>query len=221
MSLYGLVRLMRAKFKLPLSSKPDHDRACDDEWLDFRHALLAEEVEEVRVAGNAGDLAELLDGLVDTCVIAMGTAAGLGLDFNAAFEEVMRSNMAKELSQANGEDTKRKHKLDLVKPPGWAPPNMEQFTYDAEHQIYVSPLERAYLVRKRKEADYQRSGVSKRDYFPFGMLSHVQMLNLKTTRLRSLVQSDGEPNNESIEDTLVDLINYACFALEDLKGDLE
>lgn len=221
MSLYSLVRLMRAKFKLPIPLEPDHDLAMDDDWMDFRQALLAEEVEEVRVAGNAGDLAELLDGLVDTCVIAMGTAAALGLDFNAAFEEVMRSNMSKHRSTNNGEDTKRKNALDLAKGEDWVAPNMEQFTYDDAKPIHVSAIEKAYMIRKKKEGDYQRSTITKADYFPFGMVSHVQMLNLKVVRLRSLVSDSKTPNNESMEDTLLDLINYACFAYDHIQEDKE
>ena len=212
------VRGMRAKFGLPNPIAPDFNRLQDDEWLDFRMALLKEEVEEVRVAGNAGDLTELLDGLLDTVVIAMGTAAGLGLDWNPAFDEVMRSNMAKEPSKSNGMDTKRQHTLDLVKPPGWIGPQLEQFTNDSPGGITMTPLEEAALLRKRKEADYQRSTISKADYFPFGMISHVQMINLKTVRLRSLVSDSKAPANEAMEDTLVDLINYASFALEHLRG---
>jgi predicted HAD superfamily Cof-like phosphohydrolase len=212
------VRDMRAKFQLPNPISPDYVRFADDEWLDFRHTLLMEEVDEVRVAGNAGDLTEMLDGLLDTVVIAMGTAAGLGLDWNPAFDEVMRSNMAKEPSKNGGADTKRNHTLDLVKPPGWVGPQLERFTDPACSGITITPLEEAAMLRKRKEADYQRSDITKADYFPFGIISHVQMINLKVVRLRSLISTGDTPANEAMEDTLVDLINYASFALEHLRG---
>ena len=76
----------------------------------------------------------------------------------------------------------------------------------------------------KKSQDYN-SGNSQPDsranYFPFGLLSYAQMLHTKSQRLNSLAQSDKTPNNESIRDTLLDMINYATFAIEAIdKGEI-
>ena len=58
------------------------------------------------------------------------------------------------------------------------------------------------------------------EYFPFGKKSFVQMIHVKSTRLVSLAKSHTIPQNESIEDNLIDLINYASYYYEWMKGDL-
>ena len=68
-----------------------------------------------------------------------------------------------------------------------------------------------------KGEDYN-SGVDLHDYFPFGDSSYIQMLHMKTTRLVSLVQQNKEANFESVEDTVLDLINYAVFYLDYLES---
>jgi hypothetical protein len=62
----------------------------------------------------------------------------------------------------------------------------------------------------KKGQDYNASGVSRDDYFPFGRMSYMQMIHIKYLRLRSLINQDGS-NFESIDDTLQDLINYAAI----------
>lgn len=51
-------------------------------------------------------------------------------------------------------------------------------------------------------------------YFAFGHVSFVQMERTKVLRLTSLVSSKSEPNFESIEDSVRDLIAYAVFHLD-------
>ena len=76
----------------------------------------------------------------------------------------------------------------------------------------------------KKSQDYnngQDKPASRREYFPFGLLSYAQMLHTKTQRLNSLAQQTKAPNHESIRDTLIDLINYAGFAAEAIdKGEI-
>lgn len=69
----------------------------------------------------------------------------------------------------------------------------------------------------KKSEDYNNGNgqpASRAQYFPFGLLSYAQMLHTKTQRLNSLAQQDKKPNNESIRDTLLDIINYATFTVE-------
>lgn len=76
----------------------------------------------------------------------------------------------------------------------------------------------------KKSQDYNNGNgqpTSRAVYFPFGLLSYAQMLHIKSQRLNSLAQQDKLPNNESIRDTLLDMINYAAFAVEAIdKGEI-
>lgn len=76
----------------------------------------------------------------------------------------------------------------------------------------------------KKSQDYNNGNgqpTSRAVYFPFGLLSYAQMLHTKSQRLNSLAQQDKTPNNESVRDTLLDMINYATFAVEAIdKGEI-
>ena len=76
----------------------------------------------------------------------------------------------------------------------------------------------------KKSQDYNNGNgqpASRAAYFPFGLLSYAQMLHTKSQRLNSLAQQDKAPNNESVRDTLLDMINYASFAVEAIdKGEI-
>lgn len=76
----------------------------------------------------------------------------------------------------------------------------------------------------KKSEDYNNGNgqpTSRAVYFPFGLLSYAQMLHTKSQRLNSLAQQTKAPNNESVRDTLLDMINYASFAVEAIdKGEI-
>lgn len=64
----------------------------------LRKRLLEEEVKETIEADEAGDLIEVVDGLLDTIYVAIGWLLELGLtplEINLAMEEVHASNMTK------------------------------------------------------------------------------------------------------------------------------
>ncbi len=84
-------------------------------------------------------------------------------------------------------------------------------------QEYLDTIEEAMDVVVAKGEDYNSSGVELEEYFPFGDWSYTQMLHLKVTRLRSLLNVE-EPNFDSRKDTLIDLINYAVFYLSYLQN---
>jgi hypothetical protein len=77
----------------------------------------------------------------------------------------------------------------------------------------VAPIRE--LIAKKGQ-DYNTK-VQLTDYFPFGAVSYVQMIHLKSTRLRSLIEQKGPPNFDSIKDTLQDLIAYTTFYLHWLE----
>ena len=150
MSNFDDVRLMREKFGLPNPDSLDESRILDDNWLDFRVALLLEEVEEIRVAMNNSNPEEILDGLIDLAVVCMGTAAGLGMNWEPAWDEVLSCNMAKE--RGNASATKRNYSLDLIKPEGWKAPDFDKIL---DSKIKTSSFSLARQIRRKKKSDWK------------------------------------------------------------------
>lgn len=98
---------------------------------------------------------------------------------------------------------------------------------EEEIEIYskMSPVfKEVTQIAIKKSEDYNNGNgqpTSRAQYFPFGLLSYAQMLHTKAQRLNSLAQQAKTPNNESIRDTLLDMINYATFAVEAIdKGEI-
>lgn len=83
-----------------------------------------------------------------------------------------------------------------------------------------SVVREAIELLERKSKDYNRGAISRERYFPHGLLSYHQMLHTKVLRLESLLQKpDSNPNFESIEDTLKDLLNYAIMTLQFIRNE--
>lgn len=94
------------------------------QFLNFRADFLQEELDETKRAIMAGDPEEIVDGLIDLCVVAIGTLDAFGVDAYKAWDEVLKANMAKEV----GVKESRPNPLgmpDLIKPEGWKAPNHE------------------------------------------------------------------------------------------------
>ena len=94
------------------------------QFLAFRLEFLKEELDETYKAFVDRDPEEVTDGLIDLCVVAIGTLDAFGVDAHRAWNEVMRANMAKEV----GVKDSRPNPLglpDLVKPSDWVPPSHE------------------------------------------------------------------------------------------------
>lgn len=66
-------------------------------------------------------MAEIFDALLDLAYVAHGTAVQMGLPWELGWDEVQRTNMAKE----RGEVEPGTHKLGIRKPPGWKPPDLQ------------------------------------------------------------------------------------------------
>ena len=95
-----------------------------DKYLRFRLSMCKEELDETLDAIDKNDPEEIVDGLIDLCVFAIGTLDVFGVDANKAWDEVYRANMAKEVGIKEG----RPNPLglpDLVKPEGWEGPKHE------------------------------------------------------------------------------------------------
>lgn len=92
------------------------------QFLEFRLKFLEEELNETRAAAVFDrNPSEIVDGLIDLCVIAIGTMDAFGVDAHEAWNRVHKANMDKEV----GVKESRPNPLglpDLVKPKGWKAP---------------------------------------------------------------------------------------------------
>lgn len=87
----------------------------------FRMSLLEEEYKETIYACEDRDAEEIIDGLIDIIVIAIGTLELSGVDVNKAWNEVMRANMSKVRGIKPGRESSGG--FDVIKPEGWKGPD--------------------------------------------------------------------------------------------------
>lgn len=91
------------------------------EFLKFRINFLQEELDEMKKADNADDV---VDALIDLCVVAIGTLDLYKVNAHLAWDRVFTANIAKEVGVK--EERPNPHGLpDLVKPKGWTAPTHE------------------------------------------------------------------------------------------------
>ena len=92
----------------------------------------------------------------------------------------------------------------------------------------IKVLQECAEIQDKKSRDYQNpnSRIKQADYYPRGVMSIMELINTKTIRLWSVLEAmendpDYEPNFESIEDSLKDLINYSSFAVAYARGKID
>ena len=93
-------------------------------YLEFRINFLREELDETQKAFAESDPEEIVDGLIDLCVVAIGTLDAYGINPYTAWDQVLKANMNKEV----GVKPERPNPLglpDLIKPEGWEAPSHE------------------------------------------------------------------------------------------------
>ena len=93
-----------------------------DKYLEFRLNFLQEELNETIAANKEGNSKEIVDGLIDLIVVAVGTLDAFRIDGRKAWKEVLRANLEKEV----GIKETRPNALglpDLVKPSSWVGPD--------------------------------------------------------------------------------------------------
>jgi hypothetical protein len=103
--------------------KPEQLRAL----MEFRLGCMREELNETDLAFADKDADGFVDGIIDLVVFAVGTLDLLQVDFSEAWYRVYEANMNKSV----GIKATRPNPLglpDLVKNPGWVPPNHEDNT---------------------------------------------------------------------------------------------
>ena len=92
------------------------------DFLEVRVDFLEEELGETSAALVNADAEEIVDGLIDLCVVAIGTLDAFGVDPYKAWDEVLKANMQKSV----GKKSTRPNPLgvpDLVKPDNWEGPD--------------------------------------------------------------------------------------------------
>lgn len=100
---------------------PHVDGMSGDElkqFLEFRIKFLEEEMRELKTATCADDV---VDALIDLCVVAIGTLDLFDVEAHEAWDRVHEANMAKE----KGIKASRPNPFgfpDLIKPSGWRGP---------------------------------------------------------------------------------------------------
>jgi len=129
------VREFHEKFGHPIGTKPGFGRPNLRSGLIIEEAvetsvgtvgtvetmhLLLTELKKLRESvPKAPDFVEAVDGVCDLLYVTFGAAIEFGLDIQPIFDEVHRSNMAKE-GGATRPDGK------TLKPPGWTPPRIAE-----------------------------------------------------------------------------------------------
>lgn len=82
-------------------------------------------------------------------------------------------------------------------------------------EMHMDVLNRLHDLYIRKNADYGDS-VSE-TYNKYGMTSFLVRMEDKLNRIRTLNKQEAKVQDEKIEDTLIDLANYAILAIIEKK----
>lgn len=90
----------------------------------LRVELIYEELGELQEAIRNNDMVEVADALTDILYVTYGAGHAFGIDLDACFDEVQKSNMSK-----LGEDGKPIYRDDgkILKGPNFFEPNLEKF----------------------------------------------------------------------------------------------
>lgn len=109
------VKEFHIKFKQPVLNEPS---LSAEDRTDFRHKIMAEEVEEYKEAVTNKDLIKVADSLADILYATYGTILEHGLQDMMAdiFDEIHRSNMSKDYAE-----------YKLIKGPNYFKPNLNKF----------------------------------------------------------------------------------------------
>lgn len=89
----------------------------------------------------------------------------------------------------------------------------------------VAILEQAIELQRKKGRDYNNalSSVEQADYYEHGVWTLLDVIKTKYLRIKSVletIEQGGEPEFESVQDSCLDLINYASFLACYMNGDV-
>ena len=123
-----------------------YSRHLSSEEKEFRARCLLEEVQEYI---QAKTLTEELDAIIDLIYFALGTSYRHGFDFYDGWKEVHRANMSK-VRVKKKRDSKRNFGLDVIKPKGWKPPNLNDALNTVSSLERMTSSWKGYYATKRK-----------------------------------------------------------------------
>ena len=92
MSPFDKVREFHRAFGQPVGDRP---QLLDDDRISLRRTLIEEEYDEFLESLYDGDLVNASKELSDLLYVVYGTAVEMGINIDAVFDEVHRSNMSK------------------------------------------------------------------------------------------------------------------------------
>ena len=117
---FDKVRIFMETFGQEVKREPE---LPDDETFKLRLELIAEELGELEEAIDNKDLVEIADALTDILYVTYGAGHAFGLDLDACFREVQRSNMSK-----LGEDGKPIYREDgkVLKGSNYSEPDLKK-----------------------------------------------------------------------------------------------
>lgn len=92
----------------------------------------------------------------------------------------------------------------------------------------IKVLQRAAEIQNKKGNDYQNpnSRVRQAMYYPRGCATILDTMQAKVLRIQSVLEAmeldrDYNPNFESLEDSCIDIINYASFFIAYMNGNID
>lgn len=96
----------------------------DNDTVALRYDLIKEELEELYEGMGNKDIVEVADALTDILYVVYGAGHAFGIDLDACFDEVQRSNMSK-----LGADGKPIYREDgkVLKGPDYFAPDLTKF----------------------------------------------------------------------------------------------
>lgn len=92
MTNFNMVREFMTKFGQEIKPSPELPKK---DVQNLRVELIAEELQELRDALKDKDIVEVADALTDILYVTYGAGLAFGIDLDACFAEVQRSNMTK------------------------------------------------------------------------------------------------------------------------------
>lgn len=160
-------------------------------FIEFRLDFIKEEYDETREAIVNEDAEEIVDGLIDLCVVAIGTLDALGINSIDAWDAVLEANMAKEV----GVKESRPNPLglpDLIKPAGWTAPS-----HEGNHGIIANSFADA-IKERMMEANKARTDIlsDNPDINSNWSPNAKHLIEMEEANLDGIInyESDGDPN---------------------------
>ncbi len=123
MSNFDKVRIFMEAFGQEVLKTPQFP---DENIQKLRKYLISEENDELSVAIEEKNLTEVADALTDLLYVVYGAGHSFGIDLDACFDEVHRSNMSK---LEDGKVLKREDGK-VLKGKNYSPPNLDKVLLD-------------------------------------------------------------------------------------------